>query len=548
MANIKFSRKTFEKEIGKLDEKMREKISLFGTPLESFDNDEIELEIFPNRPDLVSYSGFKRGFLGFLGKEKGIKEYKVEKALKDFEIKIEKEVGDIRPFTSCAIVRGLSLDDQKIKELIDLQEKLHFTIGRKRKKLAIGIYPLEEIKLPITYTALRPDKISFVPLESSRRMSGLEILQRHPTGKDYAHLLAGKEKFPVFVDASGEIMSMPPIINSERTGRVSSKTKEVFVECSGFDKNLLDKCLNIVVSALAEMGGKIYEIRYRGEVKGMSPNFSKEKIKISLEDTNNLLGLNLTEKELKYCLERMGHNYSKGVAEIAPWRVDILHEVDLIEDVAIAYGYDNFKVKIPDISSVGKRDSNEVIKKKIADILIGLGLLEVSNYHLISKKDLITKMGINEKNDKKFVEISSSKTDYNVLRRNLSSYIMKNFSENSDSEYPQNIFEVGRVFEIEGEEIRESEKLGLGFAPGNYTNVRQVLDYLGRLLNLEFEVKDVSGVSNHFIEGRVGGIFLEGKQIGEIGEVHPKILKNWKIKMPVSILEIRLEEVFEKFK
>jgi phenylalanyl-tRNA synthetase beta chain len=547
MANIKFSRKVFEKEVGKLDEKMQEKIAMFGTPLESFDRDEIELEIFPNRPDLLSYSGFKRGFLGFLGKKKGIKEYKIEKALKDYEVEVDKSVKDVRPFTACAIVKNLKFDDDKIKELIDLQEKLHVTIGRKRKKLAIGVYPLEKIKLPIKYSALQPDKISFVPLESSRKMNGLEILQRHPAGRDYAHLLAGKAKFPVFMDSAGEIMSMPPIINSEKTGRVSDETKEVFVECSGFDKELLNKCLNILVSALAEMGGKIYEIKFKGEIKGTSPNFSREKLKISLETTNNLLGLDLKEKDLKICLEKMGHNYSKGIVEIASWRVDVLHEIDLIEDVAIAYGYENFKPEIPEIVSIGKEDFTEIVKRKIANILTGLSLLEVSNYHLIPKNDLLGKMGINEKSDKNIVEVEG-KTEYNVLRRNLSSYLMKNFSENSDSEYPQRIFEVGRIFELREDEIKEVEKLSFGVAPGNYTDVRQILDYLSKMLDLKFEVKEVSGFSGHYIDGRVAGIFLDGKQIGEVGEVHPKILRNWKIKMPVSLVEIDLENIFEKFK
>src|SRR3989338_9666187 len=157
MANVKFNKKLFEKEIGKIDEK----ISMFGTPVESVGDEEIEIEVFPNRPDLLSYQGFKRAFLGFLGKQKGMKQYKLNKKEKDYEVKIESSVKDVRPCTACAIVKGLNLDDTKIKELIDMQEKLHATIGRKRKKIEIGIYPLDKIKLPIIYKALEPDKIKF---------------------------------------------------------------------------------------------------------------------------------------------------------------------------------------------------------------------------------------------------------------------------------------------------------------------------------------------------------------------------------------------------
>ena len=180
MALVTIPKKQFEKEIGKLTEEMQNKIAMFGTTLESISDNEIGIDVTPNRPDLLSYQGFKRSFLAFLGKKTGLKEYKLNKPEKDFQVIIDKSVNDIRPYTACSIVKGLKFDDEKIKEIIDIQEKLHNTIGRKRKKIAIGIYPLEKIKLPITFKALEPDQIKFIPLESEKEMSGLQILQRHP--------------------------------------------------------------------------------------------------------------------------------------------------------------------------------------------------------------------------------------------------------------------------------------------------------------------------------------------------------------------------------
>lgn len=543
MANIKFSRKLFEKEIGRLDEKMQQKIALFGTTLESFNKDEIELEIFPNRPDLLSYSGFKRSFLCFLERQKGIKKYKIHEPEKDHKVLLDSSVKDVRPYTACAIVKGLKLNDNRIKEIIDLQEKLHNTIGRKRKKLAIGIYPLDKIKLPIQYKALEPDKIRFMPLESSREMSGLEILQKHPTGKEYSSLLAGKSKFPVFIDSEKNILSMPPIINSESTGRVGHKTKEVFVECSGFDEEILNRSLVIVVSALAEMGGKIYSMEVKGSKKKIYPNFSNEKVKISLENTNKLLGIDLKEKDLKKLFEKMGLNYSKGFVEVPPWRTDVLHEVDLMEDLAISYGYDNFEPEIPEISTTGVSDYREVIKKKIAEVLIGLNLLEISNYHLIPKNDAFKKMGLD---DEKAIELPEAKSEYNVLRNSLSAYLLKVFSENVDSEYPQKLFELGRVFNLDATgKIVESERLSLGISPGNFTEVKQVLDYLGRMLGVNFEISEPKETPFHFVEGRCADVYLNKYKIGSLGEVHPKILRAWKIKMPIGMFEIDLEEVFQ---
>jgi len=545
MANIKISRNVFEKEIGKLDKAMQNKIAMFGTTLESFDDKEMELEIFPNRPDLLSYHGFKRSFLSFLGKKLGLKSYKLKKPERNYQVKVDSSVREVRPFTACAIVKDLELDDDKIKEIIEIQEKLHTTVGRKRKKLAIGVYPLEKITLPITFKALEPDKIKFYPLDSHREMSGLQILQRHPAGKEYAHLLKGKAKFPIFVDSNKQILSMPPIINSQLAGKVTEKTKEVFVECSGFDFEILKRCLNIIVTTLAEMGGKVYQMNLVYGKREVTPDLTPEKMKISKEKTNKLLGLNLSDIQIKSLLGKMGHGFSKGFVEIPAWRTDILHEVDLIEDVAIAYGYDNFDPEIPTISTIGKESKEETIKRKISEILVGLNLIEVSNYHLTNKRDQFIKLGVTKTQEKNFLEVIDSKTDYDILRKNLSHCLLRVFSENVDSEYPQNIFELGKVFQG-GSEIKEQEYLSVASVPGNFTQIKQYFEYLSRMLGLEPIIKEAEDFPQYFIKGRVAEIFLDNKRIGYVGEVHPKNLKNWKIKMPVALFEINLEDVFEK--
>ncbi|MCK4553279.1 phenylalanine--tRNA ligase subunit beta [Candidatus Pacearchaeota archaeon] len=567
MAIVNLNKKQFEKEIGKLDEKMQDRIAMFGTPVEEITNDELQIEVFPNRPDLLSYQGFKRSFLAFLGKKtkllqggvphKGAKKYKINKPEKNYKVYIDSSVKNIRPYTACAIVKKLKLNDNKIKELIEIQEKLHITVGRKRKKVAIGIYPLEKIKLPITFKALEPDKIRFTPLESNREMSGLEILQRHPAGKEYAHLLAGKEKFPIFIDGDKNILSMPPIINSQLTGKITEKTKEVFVECSGFDFEILSKCLNILVTSLADMGGKIYQMEIKGGhrsvypkvrnsgAKKITPDLTTEKMKISLTNTNKLLGLNLNEKKLKQLIEKMGYNYNKGTIEIPAWRTDILHEVDLIEDVAIAYGYENFVPEIPEISTIGEENPRETIKRKFSEILAGIGMLEISNYHLTIKKDQFTKMQIPKKQEKDFIEMEESKTEYSILRKDLTHYLLKILSENIDSEYPQKIFEIGKVFKLD-ENISETENLAAAFTPGNFTEIKQALEYLFKMINVEIKIAEPEKSLLHFVDGRVAEIIINDKKIGFIGEIHPKILKNWRIRMPVALFEINLEEVFKK--
>ncbi len=547
MAIVTFSKKHFEKDIEVFNEDMKNRISMFGTPVEREEKDEISIEVFPNRPDLLSYQGFKRSFLAFLGKKTGLVNYKINKPEENYEVIVDSSVKDIRPYTACAIVRGLQLDDEKIKEIIDIQERLHMTIGRKRKRAAIGIYPLEKIELPITFKAVEPDKIRFIPLEMDKELSGLEILQRHNAGKKYSHLLAGKIKFPIFTDSKGQILSMPPVINSKLTGKITQETRDVFIECSGFDFGILKTCLNIVVTCMADMGGKIYQmdLRYGYIKKEKTPDLTPRKMKLSLENANRLLGTNINEKQLKQLLEKMGYNYKNKTVEIPAWRIDILHEVDLIEDVAIAYGYENLSPEIPDISTIGGEDSRETTKRKFSEILSGLGMIEVSNYHLTNKTDQIEKMGLPEKTI--LTGIRDSKTEYNALRQNLSHFLLKNLSENVDAEYPQKIFEIGKVFGIVSEKVAEKEMLAAAISPGNFTDVKQALEYFFRMLNPDFKISfsEPKNPPHWFIEGRTAEIYLNEKNLGFVGEIHPKILKNWRIKMPVSLFEIDLEEILD---
>lgn len=539
MASIKFPRKEFEKHI-KITSEIQEKISMFGTHFESMNDDEVELEILPNRPDLFSFQGFIRSFSAFIGKEKGLRKYKLKAPEKNFKVKIDPSVRDVRPFTACAIVKKLSLNDIKIKTLIDIQEKLHMTLGRNRKKFAIGIYPLEKISLPIRFEARKPQDIKFRPLEMPDEMTGLQILQRHPTGREYASLLEGYDKFPVFADSKGNILSMPPIINSHDTGKITESTTEVFIECSGSDFSILNKVLNIIVTTLIDMGGEAYQMELSYTKKELTPNLSPIKIKISREEVNKLSGLRLSEKDIEKCLTKMGYDYKSGVAYAPSWRTDILHAVDVIEDIVIAYGYENLVPEVPPVATIGGESHQKAISTKISEILTGLGLVEISSYHLIKQEE-----GLSIKENDR-IEIENSKTEYRVLRPNLVIPALRIFSQNKDNEYPQSIFEIGTVFSKDHSKetgINETTNLLIASCPSNFTEIKRILDYLAKMLNVEFNLNE----STHplLIEGRTGTIILKGKEIGHIGEVHPETLREWKLSMPISLIEISLEEVFK---
>ncbi|MBR9682989.1 phenylalanine--tRNA ligase subunit beta [Candidatus Woesearchaeota archaeon] len=546
MPTITLNKKVFEKLVGKKLplEELKDRISMLGTDLEKIEDNEIVVEVFPNRPDLLSEQGFARAFASFIGEKTGLRDYAVKRS--GDKVIVDSSVDNIRPFTACAIVKKLKFDEETIREVIQIQEKLHVTFGRNRKKLAIGIYPMEKIKFPITYSAEDPNKIKFKPLEANREMTGLQVLGHHKAGREYGYLLENLDKFPVFRDATGEVLSMPPIINSDLMGKVTEETKEVFIECSGFDFEALNKCLNMIVTALAEMGGEIYSLDLEYPQKNfVTPNLFPDKMKFNLSYANQRLGLDLTEKEAKELLEKMGYGYDQGTVLVPSYRADILHQIDLVEDIAIAYGYENFEEIIPEVATIGAEDKLEKFFRKVRDILVGLKLLEVKNYHLLNEIELNAQMLL----DEEIVGLKSSTGDYNHLRNYVLPSLMKNLNENQHNEFPQNIFEIGRTFVSDkGEEtgVKEKEHLSVVLCHDqvDFTEIKQILDVLMKSLGLECSVKESK--HNSFIPGRVGDIMVGGKKIGVVGELSPEVLTNWDLMVPVVSLELNLEDLFEK--
>ncbi len=558
MTILTMNKEELEKRVGEIDGRLEKAITDMGTPIEEVTDDVVEVEVFPNRPDLLSLENFARALNQFSGKGK-IAKFKVKAPEKDMEVIIEKSVKQVRPHTVCAIVKGLKFDDARIKDIVDLQEKLHNSIGRKRRKAAIGIYPLDKIKLPIRFVGRANEEIKFLPLEGKVEMNPKQILRGHPTGREYAKLVEEHDVYSVFVDADDEVLSMPPIINSEKTGRITESTKDIFIECSGHNLVYLKKVLNILLASISGMGGaarhthklrsegaKIYSMKIVDKKDGgfVSPDMSSEDLVFRVEDIEKTLGISLSLKDVKKHFARMGIGMrtekKKLVAEIPPYRADILHWIDLTEEVAIAYGYDNFVPEIPEISTIAEEDPMDKMKRMIGNCLAGLGMLECSSFHLTTKKN-VKKMHY-EFND--FIEVEKSKTERDVLRMDLMTNMLQVLSENSDVAYPQKIFEMGTVFDrSEGSEsgVVEKDRLAMAMIDERmgFTEMKQVMDYLFKMLGIEYVLEDVE--DSNYIIGRCGKIVVDGNEVGRIGEVAPRVLRNWKIRMPVVGVEINLK-------
>ena len=552
MPSIKLDKKTVYDLLGskKIDEKkLADRISMMGTDLDEINATEIDVEIFPNRPDLLSEQGFARALSSFMGLKTGLRSYSAKKS--NYKMIIDSSVKDVRPYTACCVVKNLKFNDNVIKQVIQIQEKLHVTFGRNRKKAAIGIYPLEQISFPITFKAKLPNEIKFHPLESDREMTGAEILTRHPTGRDYAHLLDGLKYYPIFEDAKGKILSMPPIINSHDTGRITEKTTDVFIECSGFDKLVLSKCLNMIVCAMSEMGGQIYsmevENKHSGE-KYLLPELEAEDMKIDISKANKWLGLELKENDLKNCLEKMGYSYSSGVVKIPCYRSDIIAPTDLYEDIAIAYGYENFEPIIPKVATTGEEAPIEKFEQKLREVLIGFGLYETKTYNITSSSVQTKLMNL----DIPLVKLANSLTvDYDTLRAWVIPSLLDVLRNNKQYDYPQCYFDFGRVFKNTGDGetgITENDRLAVALCDKDvdFTKIKQILDAIFDSIGIRYSLKETK--HNSFIPGRVGRISYDKKEIGYIGEIHPSVLNNFELEMPLVALEINITELFDEIK
>lgn len=262
MPKAEFSFSELQRLLGKKHtiQELREEIPMLGVDLESIDEEKLVVEIFPNRPDMLSVEGFARALRGKLGIETGLVSPNIESS--GITLKVDPSVSLVRPYVTAAVVRGIKIDDANLRSLMDLQEKLHITHGRRRRKVAIGVHDLSKVKPPFTYKAVKPESVSFIPLDMSTPMNLRQILSDHPKGRDYAWALEKAEVYPLITDSNDDVLSFPPIINGELT-RVTEETTDLFIDVTGTDEKAIKFALNILLYAFADMGGSIQAVDIR---------------------------------------------------------------------------------------------------------------------------------------------------------------------------------------------------------------------------------------------------------------------------------------------
>ena len=531
---------------GVAEDRIMDMLPFAGLDIEGVDAGTVRVEYNPNRPDFSSDYGIFRALRGIMGIEVGPPKFKLG-GKPGFSLAVDSQTKDVRPYIVALVARGGTLDDQTIRQLIAMQEDLHDGIGRRRKKASIGLHDLDSIQFPVRYTTVGPE-YSFIPLGETSPKSITEILES-PLGKQYGHLLGNSDRYPVIIDRSGSVLSFPPIVNGSVT-TVDEETKNLFVEVTGTNDKVAEDILAIIAMTLNDAGFGISSVKIKtGSRIFVTPRMKGNKITASMDFINSTLGLELDAREIAKCLRksRLGAAVkgSKVICEIPRYRTDISDPVDLAEEVALGYGIYKIEPSLPASFHAGSRDALSRYFDAVRETLVGLGMLESLNFSLVGTEgeyDLLGKPA----GDALGVE-SPKSAEHEVLRESLIPSLLQSLSRNVHEEYPQKLFEIGKVFSGNNTSnmIEERWAVAAVTAHGD-ASFTEVKSYAQSLLNAAFgKTVETRSEKNlpYFIPGRSAAILVEGREAGTIGEIIPAALEKLRMRVPVSAFEIDLGKI-----
>lgn len=493
-------------------------IPMMASDIEDYDDEEIKVEFFPNRPDNLSIEGVARSFKGFLGLETGLPKYDIEESGE--KVYVSKEVEEIRPHIRFAKIDNVDFSGDKIKYIMDFQENLHWVIGRDRKKVAIGVHNADVVEGPFNYIATEKTENAFVPLEMGEELTPEEILEKNQKGEKYAHLIDKFDKYPLILDKDNKVLSMPPIINGELT-KLSEDTKNIIVDVTGTDEKAVNQALNIICSSFAEVGGKIksMEIVYEDETF-VSPDLTPKERNVHVDVANELIGgTDLDAEDVKRLLEGarfdaeiLNENELKVI--IPAYRIDILHEVDIVENIAIQYRINNVEAKLPNLATIANEHSWFKSEQTIRELMVGFGFQEVMSLMLTSEKNHFEKMNQEEIDHVQVARpISISGT---MIRTSLLNSLMEFLEDNKHEDLPQKIFEIGDVVYMDDENFNKTrtvKKLAglICHSSANFTEIKSTTSSIVSNLGYSMELSDSQNTS--FIAGRVADFTGESKTV-----------------------------------
>ncbi len=552
MPVINFSYEYFNKVLGKEipREQLIDLLPMIGSDIEHYDEENVKVEFFPNRPDHYSVEGITRTVKGFLGIETGLPDYKTSKS--GYTMTVDPDLESIRPFTSCCIIEGISIDEDSLKDIMDFQEDLHWVLGRDRKKVAIGIHNLDVLKPPFKYIAANPLENSFIALETSHEQNLKEILEEHKKGKKYAPLIDKYDKYPLIKDSDENILSMPPIINGELT-KLTENTVNVFIDVTGTDERAVNFALNIIAASFAEAGGNIktIDVIYKDRTVE-TPDLTPKIMHVNLDKAEKLLGVKLDAEDVVKMLHRVRlgaeiENSKIIACQVPAYRIDILHEVDIIENIAIGYCIKKIEPELPEISTIAYPDEGRLFENRVREIMIGMGFYEVMSLMLTSEDQHYKNLRLEE--DDHVMVSQPISMDRTMIRKSLVNGLMEFLEDNKHEELPQKIFEVGDVAYLNdeaetGTRIIKKIAAAVTHSTANFTEIKSITDSFILNTGLKMEIEAYDHPS--FIRGRCARVIAEGPDVegsvtGFFGELDPEVITNFELEYPVIVFEMEFK-------
>ena len=542
------------------------RLPLLGTDIDRCDEEVLDIEIFPNRPDLLSAETLSLAMRGFLHNQPTLANESLESS--GITLSVEPELATIRPVILGAVVRGLDMvdDDEMdgfIKQLMDHQEKLHFALGRGRRRASIGVHDLTTLKPPFTVKAVERSH-SFIPLAMEHAMTIDEILASHPKGVDYAHLLDGMEKVPIIEDAEGAVLSFPPIINGVHP-TVQSSTRDLFIDATGWDRRACESCLMLVALQAKERGGTLQTIQIidcHGEQEVL-PNWTPVHHRVPARLITTILGRELSDDELSNAMLRMGGTYTgRSPAtsdEISPsksmqyasegedmfgfdmprWRFDLLHPVDIVEDIAIGHGYEDLGNDVPKapMNAIPRPDDN--LRRRIRTSMQGMGFMQIQSLTLSNDEDQFNRMRWKPFNE--ITRITNPITlEHTMMRHFLLPGLLRLLATNRHHDLPQSVYELGTVVR----DHKNMDRLAFLTAEriGGFASIRGRIQAFLRDIGAEnVVIEPLPDNEGPWLAGRSAKILLDGEWVGCFGEIDPSISQIFELLVPLNGAEFDVE-------
>lgn len=523
--------------------KIVERIPYVGLDIESIDGDSIRVEYSPNRPDFGTDFGIARALRGILGKEIGLPRFQVRPS--GVSVNVDKRLATIRPHIACVVATGLRLDDEDVRQIISLQEDLHNGLGRKRKLVAIGLHDLSAVRPPLSYRAVGRS-FSFVPLGGRSPMTVGSILSETYEGRTYGPALGGRTSFPVITDSKGTVLSFPPVINGTAT-RVTSKTRDVLVDVTSTVRQAGDDVLAVIATTLAEAGGKIGTVEIRYAKPRVTPDLTPSEVPLDVDLVRSVLGLDLPKREILTSLARSRLGVRGRKVLVPRYRVDLMHPVDVAEEVALGHGFDRIDPIYPPSGTPGSFNRFEDFLDSASTVMAGAGMVEMMTFELTDESSLYTRF---QRSPSGSVRVQNPKSlEHCMLRDSLLPTLMASLSGNVRSDYPQRVFEIGRTYSRERAGVSEAWRLGciVAHSQSSYTEARMYLEAACRTLAGR-EVKVSKSQHWAFVPGRCAIVLMDGRELGHVGEMKPEAIEAFGLTVPVSGFEIDLSRMFEQLK